>query len=121
GGGMNSRGLLDLVVAFPSRPLSVGDSWGIPFSTQYLGATIEVNPTFTLAGVDRTDAGRAAHIRTRFEGVIKDSHISPLGAQVQASGTLHRSGEDIWSVERGRLLQSKAETAVDIDITVTAD
>ena len=120
GGGMNSRGLLDLVVAFPSRPLSVGDSWGIPFSTQYLGATIEVNPTFTLARVERTDAGRVARIRILFEGAIKDFNIPPRGAHfLQASGTFRESGEDIWSVERGRLLQSISETTIDAHFTVT--
>lgn len=112
---------LEFATRFPGHPLSVGDTWNASSKTRYLGATLEVTSTSTLTGVDRTDVGRVAHIRTRVEGTIKeDNQPRRRDAQVHMSGTERGSKEEVWSVEQGRLVQRRSEFAVDLHLTIVA-
>ena len=108
-------------VAFPGHPVSVGESWSIHVNVPFQSFAVELNPTFTLTGVDQTGDGRAAHIRTRVDGTVKSLDVpGPGGNQVHASGTEHGSGEDVWSVEHGRLLRSESEETADFHLETTA-
>lgn len=115
---------LSFAKEFPRRPLSVGDSWSTAFQTVHLSATADVNVTFTLDGVDRTDAGRVAHVRAQVKGTVTRFNLLPqealpYQAQVPAKGTVEGSGEVIWLVEQGRLLQSNLKTVVDLDFVAS--
>ena len=116
---------LSLAKEFPRRPLSVGDSWGTVFNTEHLSATAAINVTFTLESVDRTDAGRAAHIHARVRGTVTRFNLLPqealpYQAHVPATGTVEGSGDVIWLVEQGQLLHSNLKTVVDVDFVTSA-
>lgn len=113
--------LVDTAGWFPGHPVSVGESWSGHGSTQFQIFAAEMNSTSTLSSVDQTGDGRTAHIRTRAEGTVKTLDLPvPQGMQIQGSGTVHGSGENVWSVERGRLLRSEFEGTVDIRLEMTA-
>ena len=106
--------------AFPGHPVSVGESWTTHVRVPLPVFAVELNPTFTLTGVDQTAEGHAAHIRSRADGPLKNPDFpSSGGMHFQASGAVHESGEDVWSVERGRLLRSESEGTADIRVLIT--
>lgn len=114
------------VSTFPGHPVSVGESWSSHISVPLQVFAMDLNPTFTLTGVDQAGDGRAAHVQTRVEGTMKSAGLSfppPLvggmQAQVQAKGTVHGSGEEVWSVERGRLLRSEYQETIDMHVQMT--
>ena len=112
------RDIAEYPIPLPHESIAAGDSWTRQGRGESAGATFHVTETFTLVGIDQTNDGRVARIRTQVDGVLTGTN-SDSGYETRLNGKIHGQGAIDWSLDRSQPLRVTEETTIDSVIEVT--